>query len=100
MISIPTSFKLGGRDWTVCVVPTVDNDVKVLGMTDSDDAIIYVREGLKTDLFRHTFYHELCHAICFSLGWSKLNGDEDKIDALASCLLQFLKTKRGTTSPS
>lgn len=99
MISIPHKFQLGGRTWDVLIVDTVDNDPNCFGLTDPDAGEIYLKGGLKVELFRHTFYHELCHAICYSLGWSELNEDEDKIDALASILLQYFKTKRGTTSP-
>lgn len=99
MISIPIKFQLGGRTWTVEIVDTIDNDPETLGQTDSDSAVIQLKSGMKPELFQHTFYHELCHALCFTLGWKKLNKNEDDIDALASVLLQYLKSKRGTTTP-
>ena len=96
MISIPKKFKLGGRDWTVEFHHLLDNDHSVLGDTDADECVIRLRKNMKPDLLHHTFYHELCHAIAITLGWKKLNDDEDKIDSLGGILYQYLKTKRGT----
>lgn len=96
MIAIPTSFELGGREWTVKFAPTIpgEND-RTYGLCDSHEAVIFIKEGMSPDATQHTFYHELCHAFCFTLGWDKLNGDEDKIDALGGLLYQFLKKKKG-----
>lgn len=98
MITVPNSFKLGGRTWSVELVDMIDDDSTLLGDCDGSDAVIRLKSGLKAETFQHTFYHELCHAICFTLGWGKLNEDEERVDALASALFQYLKTKRGTTT--
>lgn len=98
MISIPIKFQLLGRTWTVQFVDKIDAKGKVLGETDGDDCVITLKQGLKPETLAHTFYHELAHAICFSLGWEKLNEDEGKIDALGSALFQYLKTKKGRIS--
>jgi hypothetical protein len=94
MIAIPTRFRLGGRTWEVKLRDVVDDDVECLGLCDPDDAIIYLKSGLKHELLQHSFYHELSHAICFTLGWDELNEDEGKIDALAGMLYQYLSTKK------
>lgn len=95
MICIPNKFQLLGRTWTVKSVPIVDGDPNVLGITDSDVCEIQLREDLGGEVLAHTFYHELTHAICFSLGWEELNEDEGKVDALGNALFQYLKTKKG-----
>jgi len=92
MISIPKQFQLGGRTWRVKRCDIIDGDPKIYGDCDSTDCVIRLKEDFDLDVMQHTFYHELCHAICFTLGWSKLNKDEDKIDALANVMFQFLKT--------
>lgn len=38
-----------------------------------------------------TFYHELVHAVLFTMG--KANHDEEFVDAFGSYLHQFMKTK-------
>jgi len=94
MIKIPSSFKLGGRDWRVEVYDVIDNQPDLYGDCCSFECIIRLKKGT-VDTMNHTFYHELTHAICFTLGWKKFNEDEDKIDTLAGLLLQFLKTRKG-----
>ena len=42
----------------------------------------------------HTFFHELLHAIAGTMGWSKFNKNEDKIDAMSSLLLQVTLTSK------
>lgn len=91
MIAIPTSFELGGRKWKVVLIPELDD----LGNCDGHAATIRIRSGMEVEETHHTFYHELCHAFCFTLGWEELNADEGKIDALGGMLFQFLKRKKG-----
>lgn len=99
MITIPNKFQLLGRSWTVEFKDKIDSKGKTLGQTDGDECTILLKRGMSPELTNHTFYHELAHAICFSLGWEKLNGDEGKIDALGGALLQYLKSKRGRVAP-
>lgn len=94
MIVIPKTFQLGGRTWTVEVHDLIDSDQDLHGDTDSSECVIRLRKG-KPELMQHTFYHELCHAIAYTLGWRKFNKDEDKIDSLGGMFYQYLKTKRG-----
>lgn len=93
MISIPTTFRLGGRKWTVVMQPLVLNSSKILGATDSDDCIIYLKQGLQPGTLYHTFFHELEHAIRATLGLE--DEDEGQVDARGGILYQFLDTKRG-----
>lgn len=95
MIKIPKQFKLGGRDWSVETYDVIDNDPDLYGDTDGSECVIRLKKA-KPDTMQHTFYHELCHAIAYTLGWKKLNKDEDKIDSLGGMFYQYLKTRRGT----
>jgi hypothetical protein len=95
VISIPVSFKLGGRDWTVEYHELIDNDPSICGDTDGNDCVIRLKAGMKPATIQHTFYHELVHAWCFTLGWEKMNEDEGKVDALGGIILQYLRSKRG-----
>lgn len=75
--------------------PLIDNDPSLYGDCDGAECTIRLKESMGPQLMQHTFYHELVHAICFTLGWGKMNEDEDKVDALASLLFQFLQSKKG-----
>jgi hypothetical protein len=100
LICIPSSFKLGGRTWDVQYVPLIDDDPNIYGDCDGSEAVIRLKSGAKPEVLQHTFYHELSHAICFTLGWKKLNKNEDDIDALGGMYYQYLKSKRGkVTNP-
>ena len=96
MISIPKQFQLGGRTWKVGFFAMLDGDPDMYGDCDNTTCKIRVKMDPDPHLMWHSFYHELCHAICFTLGWTKLNKDEDKIDALANVLLQYMQTSGET----
>ena len=95
MIKIPQRFILGGRDWTVEIHDVIDNEPELYGDCDSMECVIRLKRG-GMDVMQHTFYHELTHAICFTLGWKKFNEDEDKVDTLAGLFYQYLKSRKGT----
>jgi hypothetical protein len=98
MICIPTTFRLGGRKWQVVLCPLIDNDADVLGLTDTDEAVIYLQEGLKKDVLNHTFYHELEHAIRATLGIEDEEDTHGQVDARGGILMQYLDSKRGRLS--
>lgn len=97
MIQIPQQFQLGGRTWTVEVFDVIDSEPDLYGDCDSVECVIRLK-NCASDIMQHTFYHELTHAICYTLGWKKFNEDEDKIDTLANLFLQFLKTRKGKST--
>ena len=100
MITIPTEFELGGRSWSVELVDTIPGETNTTyGLCDSHEATIFIKAGMSNDATQHTFYHELSHAICFTLGWKALNKNEEKIDALGGVFYQFLKKKKGRLLP-
>lgn len=53
--------------------------------------MIYVREGLNEQMTQQTFFHELVHAIMFSMGHT--THDELFTDAFGSFLHQYDKTR-------
>ena len=104
MIAVPQTFKLGGRTWEVRVVSKEEitrradaGDEDILGLCIAHDAEILLQEGQKPATLQHTFYHELTHALCETLGWKRLNKNEAKVDALGGLLYQYLQTKKGRT---
>lgn len=97
-MNIPESFRLANRKWTVRRTSKLPKGV--YGQTDPDTSEILLNSRIRRPaLLEHTFLHELCHAIAMTLAWSKLNANEDKIDALAGMLHQYMKTQRGSSCP-
>jgi hypothetical protein len=95
MICIPMTFHLGGRKWKVKIEPLLEDDKDTLGLTDSDEAIIYLKEGMSPELMNHTFYHELEHAFRATLGLKDGRKEHGEVDARGGMLLQYLSSKRG-----
>jgi hypothetical protein len=95
MICIPTTFHLGGRKWKVKIEDILDDDKDCLGLTDSDEAVIYLKAGMGPELTNHTFYHELEHAFRATLGLKDGKKEHGEVDARGGILLQYLSSKRG-----
>lgn len=99
--AIPQQFRLAGKTWHVRELS--DKDIErhpdggedVFGLCLNGHSEILIRAGLPQQEREHTFLHELVHAMLYTLGWGRLNADEDRVDALAGMLHQFLQTKRG-----
>ena len=85
--ALPTSFTLAGFEWTV----VVRADLSEYGRCDPTTQVIYIREGMNKQLTEQTFFHELVHAIMFSMG--QTNHDEVFTDAFGTFLHQYDKTK-------
>ena len=83
---VPKSFKLMGSRWTVEEV----SDLVALGECHRDILTIKIRKGLKPAIKETTFYHELFHAMLFSVGLTDHN--EEKVDLMGALMHQFLKT--------
>ena len=95
---IPTKFTLGAREWTVKYMEPEELDKLgeqkgILGLCQSHCATILINKNQTKQDQEHTFYHELCHAIAMTMGWTKWNTDEDKIDAVAGMFYQFIMTR-------
>jgi hypothetical protein len=86
--NVVTSFGLAGFDWTVVFV----KDLSEYGKCDVNTQTIYIRDGMNEQTTKQTFYHELVHAIMFSMGHTQ--HDEIFTDAFGGMLLQFEKTAK------
>ena len=83
---VVSSFQLAGFDWTVRFV----RDLSEYGKCDVMNQTIYIKDGMNVESTKQTFYHELVHAIMFSMGHTQ--HDEIFTDAFGGMLLQFEKT--------
>lgn len=106
-ITIPTEFTLINREWKVVWLTDAkeklitkgwgEDDVKLWGYCDYENATIYIKKSRNKDHMMHTFLHELCHAVLYSLGWAdRFDDEESMVDALGGTLHQWLKTKKGS----
>lgn len=84
---VPTYFELGGFEWTV----KFSDDLTELGKSDCHSQLITLRSGMSEQTTIQTFYHELVHAILFTMG--QMSHDEVYVDAFAVFLHQFAKTQ-------
>ena len=94
MIKIPHSFDLGPRTWDVIITDKIDSESEAFGHCDPIEATIHIEAGHPPQFERVTFWHELVHAIKFTMG--EVEHDEKEVDALAQLLAQFDKTRRET----
>jgi Zn-dependent peptidase ImmA (M78 family) len=77
-----SKFKLAGMDWV-----TVRSETDALGYTDPDSCRIIINKKLEGQATEVTFYHELVHAIMFTMG--ERNHDERFIEGFAQLLYQY-----------
>ncbi|OGT57377.1 MAG: hypothetical protein A3E01_07050 [Gammaproteobacteria bacterium RIFCSPHIGHO2_12_FULL_63_22] len=87
----PDQFKLGGRTWTTELVHRRGQWAGTC--TPSHCRIRLNLRCIESDEeMRHTFIHELLHAVAATMGWKSFYRNEGKIDALACLLTQFEAT--------
>ena len=79
-------FSLGGADWVVKEVDALD----CMGLCDPHAHTIYIRSGQTSQAATLTFFHELVHAILFSIG--ETEHSEKFVEAFGLMLMQFNKT--------
>lgn len=84
---VATSFSLAGSNWSVVYLPHMEE----LGKCDPEKQIIFIRMDMNKQTTEQTFYHELVHAIMFTMG--KLNHDEEFVDTFGAFLHQYQTTK-------
>lgn len=82
-----TSFNLAGSKWVVTYLPHMEE----LGKCDPEKQTIFIRMDMNKQTTEQTFYHELVHAIMFTMG--KLNHDEEFVDTFGAFLHQYQVTK-------
>ncbi len=83
---VPSSFELGGFEWTV----KFSDDLSELGKCAFNEQVITLRTGMNEQTTLQVFYHELVHAVLFTMGHT--NHDEQYTDAFSVFLHQFHKT--------
>lgn len=90
-MNIPKSFQLAGHTWKVNYNPLLIN----LGECHSNHASIQLRGPPQQGdaQVEQTFYHELTHAILYTMGDSGPH-DEKFVDGFAYLLHQFMVTKK------
>jgi hypothetical protein len=85
---IPKTFNLAGCKWTVKMVEEMTD----LGRCDPATFTIYIKKGLNPSYAEQTFYHELTHAIMFTMGRNE--HDEVFVDCFGVFLHQFNRSKK------
>jgi hypothetical protein len=83
-MKLPTTFQLAGTTWKVVV-----REMTEQGLCDFETATIYIRKSLAQQVKEAAFYHELMHAIKYTLGHA-LPHDETEVDSMGNMLHQFI----------
>ncbi len=96
---VPSRFTLGSLGFTARTLPAEDLHAlaggECYGLFRPDSQEIFVtapRKGLSEALRAQTFYHELSHALLWTIG-SKDYENEKAVDALGHALKQFMETR-------
>ena len=84
---VPSSFELAGFEWIV----KFSEDLTEIAKCDCHSQTIVIRDGLSEQTTQQAFYHELVHAIMFTMG--HMTHDEVFTDAFGGFLHQFAKTQ-------
>lgn len=85
---LPTTFTLAGCEWKVVETEGFYDQ----GMCYPEECMIRIRKELNPQAKETTLYHELVHAILFSMG--KSNHDEEFVDTFGGFLHQYMKTRQ------
>lgn len=88
-MNIPKTFNLAGIKWKIQENPHLVN----MGECHSQRGIIYLKPDSNYDpaVREQTYYHELVHAILFTMGDSGPH-DEKFVDGFAALLHQYVNT--------
>lgn len=84
---VATTFNLAGSKWHVNYLCHMEE----MGKCDPEKQTIFIRMDMNKQTTEQTFYHELVHAILFTMG--KLNHDEEFVDTFGAFLHQYQITK-------
>ena len=85
--NVPSSFYLVGCQWNVKYI----EELSEYGKCDCATQMIYLKAGMNKNFTEQTFFHELVHAIMFSMGHTQQ--DEVFVDAFGQLLHQYERTK-------
>jgi len=86
---VPDSFTLAGTRWEVKREMLTGE----MGHCSRDEAIIRLNNKLAGQIEESTFYHELVHAVLFSMGKTGDKHDEEFVDLFGAFLHQFMLTR-------
>ena len=90
---VATSFYLAGCKWTVCF----NKDITEMGTCNPLTYEIIIKDNMTPQAAEATFFHELVHAIKFTMG--ETNHDEREVEAFGNLLHQtFVQLWRMDTS--
>lgn len=84
---VPSSFWLGGCEWKVAYVEELND----FGMCDPGKYEILLRSNMNEQATIATFFHELVHAIKFTMG--ETSHDEKETEGFGNLLCQWYRTK-------
>lgn len=96
---IPEQFELFHRTWKVRKL-TRKQEASYRGLCDPNHGIIYLQRDLHPDELLQTFFHELGHALMFSLEYEFETDEEEEafVDSVGGLLAQFMKSQVGSFS--
>jgi hypothetical protein len=83
------TFRVGGIDYSVEVVPQLYERHQLYGQVTYKDAHIQIDDSLAKDRANETLIHELLHAMLFEAGY--YDHDEELVKRLAAVLHQVLR---------
>lgn len=84
--NLDATFSLAGCEWRVKNSP----DISEMGYCNPSQQLIMIQAGMSEQTYAATFYHELVHAILFTMG--KLDHNEEFVDAFGALLHQYVIT--------
>jgi len=86
--TIPSSFHLAGCEWVVMMVPELPD----MGLCNPSTYEIHIRDGMNEQATVATFFHELVHAVKFTMG--ETGHDEKEVEGFGNLLCQWYKTRQ------
>jgi Zn-dependent peptidase ImmA (M78 family) len=83
------TFRVGGIDYSVEIVPKLYEKHSLYGQVTYKDAHIQIDDSLSKNRENEVLVHELLHAMLFEAGY--MEQDEELVNRLASVLHQVLR---------
>ena len=96
MTNIPKTFQLGGQEMQVEIVKRLNGNC--LGQCTAASGLIQIAQKYNSDsiipksIQVNTFYHELVHAILFTMGERDLDDNEKFVSCFASFLTEAINS--------
>lgn len=86
--TLDSTFSLAGSEWTVAFV----DELPDMGLCNPATYEIHIRSGMNEQAIVATFFHELVHAIKFTMG--ETGHDEKEVEGFGNLLCQWFKTRQ------